>query len=106
MNLLTLVTCIVVVFYLYLAVRWQYVRRASCYVIGAGALLVGILLAGILGTFLSRGTQVTGAIFLTILSVVSLGSGIAACYGGKLPMVDELAQETDQAMHLKTPPQA
>ena len=90
---------ILLVFYLYLLVRPQYVKRNSFFLIGAIALLVAMLLVGILSVFHTRATAVLAGIFGTILNIVAFGSAIAACYGGVLPGVQRASDEITSALN-------
>jgi len=90
---------ILLVFYLYLFVRPQYVKRNSFFLIGAIAVLISLLLVGIFSIFDSRTTGVLAGIFSAILNVAAFGSGIAACYGGVLPGVQRAENEINSALN-------
>jgi len=86
-----LFSAIMLIFYLYLAVRWQYVKRPWCYMFGACG--VGIIIAA---RFFSVGMDPTSgpAIAMRVLNVVGLliafDGAFCACYGGKIPVWDRL----------------
>ena len=86
------------VFYLYLLVRWQHVRRKLCYLVGAASLLASLLVVGILTSVDGRGAGIAAGVIISILNVVTFGSAIAACYGGALPLVDKLDEKATAAM--------
>ena len=79
------ILAILVVFYLYLLVRPQYVKRSICLLMGAA----GILLA-IVGEFFllgdSAGVRTVCGIFTTIGNLVAFLGGVCTCFGGKLPV--------------------
>ncbi len=79
------ILAILVVFYLYLLVRPQYIKRPFCMLIGAAGLLLAIV-----GEFftLGRATEVVCEIFTIIGNLLAFVGAIATCFGGKLPGVD------------------
>ena len=74
---------ILLVFYVYLLARWQYVRRPMFYLLGVAGLLFGML-----GGFF--GTSETGAalarIFGTVGTMVAFAAVVGACFGAQLPV--------------------
>ena len=83
---------ILLVFYLYLGVRWQYVKRPWCYMFGAAGL--GLI---IVAQFFVVGTINPGSGWATTMRVISvLGllvafkGAIGAVYGAKIPVWDTL----------------
>ncbi len=74
---------ILLVFYLYLLVRPQYVRRQFPFLIGAGAIVLNLLLIGILVAAGANRTVI--GIFAILLNTIALLGGLLACYGGTLP---------------------
>ena len=74
---------VVVAFYLFLAVRWDLVRRPLPYLVGACALGV-VILSGLFG--LSRGGRSVGAVFSVLGLLTAFGAGIATCCAAKLPI--------------------
>ncbi|MFB3892189.1 MAG: hypothetical protein ACE15C_09220 [Phycisphaerae bacterium] len=84
----SLVTVALVVACLYLAVKWQLVRRPFCYLVASAGILLGF--AGeFFQIFDVRALAVIGGIFVVIGNVVAFGGLVAACYGEKLPGVDD-----------------
>ena len=74
---------VLVAFYLFLAVRWDLVRRPLPYLVGVCAVGVAIL-SGLFGLGIS-GRSV--AVVFTVLSVLTaFGAGIATCCKAKLPI--------------------
>jgi len=94
---LALPTVALLVFYLYLLVRWQHVKRPLCYLIGVVALL-----AGFFGRFFAIGhsssVMVVTQVFDCIAAIVAFAAAVGACYGAKLPVVDKPAagEQTQQ----------
>ena len=79
-------SAILLVFYLYLLVRWDYVRRPVCFLIGAAGLLFALF-----GHFFAiagydSGAAVVTRLFDVIGAMVAFVCGVAACYGAKLPV--------------------
>ena len=74
---------ILLIFYFYLLVRWQNVRRPLMYLLGAAGLLFSMV-----GAFFTLGmsTYVVAAIFGIIGNLVAFACAILACFGGTLPM--------------------
>ena len=75
---------LLLVFYLYLLVRWQYVKRPSLFLLGS----VGIL-ATFVGYFFSLGGS--GATYVTYVlgyigAIVAFAGAVGACYGATLPV--------------------
>lgn len=101
MMLATLALLILLVFHLVLLFRWSVVRRPGCYVIGAGAVLAGLLLAGIFGSIPRSWGMTASGIIATVASVVALGSGIWACYGGPISLRD-VERDIEHTVHETT----
>ena len=76
---------ILLVFYLYLLARWQYVKRPFFFLIGAAGILFAMC-----GAFftLGRATLVVSQIFQIIGTLVAFVGAVAACFGAKLPGVE------------------
>lgn len=92
-NLGLSATAILLVFYLYLLVRWHYVRRPMLYLIGAAGVLFAML-----GGFCAVSSVTAGVswIFSTIGGMAAFVCAIGTCYGEKLPVnlpagLDEVA---------------
>ena len=92
------VEIVLLVFYLYLLVRWQHVRRVLCYLVGAASLIASLLVVGILAAVQKDGAQMAAGIIASILNVVTFAAAIGACFGGSLPLVDKLDKEATAAM--------
>ena len=75
-------TVILLVFYLYLLVRWQYVKRPLLFLLGSA----GVLFALVGGFFNFEATVSVLKIFHTIGSIVAFAAGVGACYGAALPV--------------------
>jgi hypothetical protein len=73
---------------LYLAVKWDLVRRPFCFLIAVAGILIGFL-GQFFQIFDTRATTIIGGIFSIIGDVVAFTSLVAACYGAKLPGVDD-----------------
>jgi len=74
---------VLVVFYLFLAARWDYVRRPLPFVVGVLAVLV-VMLAGFF--MLGRSTMTVGRVFMIIGTIVAFAAGIATCANMKMPI--------------------
>ncbi|MDP6544716.1 MAG: hypothetical protein QGH60_12045 [Phycisphaerae bacterium] len=82
MNSMTL--AVLVAYYLFLAVRWDLVRRPIPYLVGAGAVSVAIL-SGLFAVSGRGGLEVT-MIFTVLGQLTAFVAGFAACCGAKLPI--------------------
>ena len=82
-DLTTAVTAILLVFYLYLLVRWQHVKRPWLYLCGAA----GIALA-LFGRFFGAGTVMR--IFNTLGVLIAFAGAVGASYGAELPVYDAM----------------
>ncbi len=95
---------IMLIFYLYLLARWQYVKRPILFLLGAAGLVFGMI-----GGFFGSGE--TGAtvarIFGVIGVIVAFVAAVGACFGGELPvkLPGGLTQTTSQAPQ-QPPPSA
>ena len=89
---------ILLVFYLYLLVRWQHVRRPTFYLIGAGGL--GLVFLGQFILF-AGGTVKVVAILARIVDLAgvlaALAGAVGACYGAKLPIGEEIERGSETA---------
>ncbi|HOD83225.1 MAG TPA: hypothetical protein PKG77_17555 [Phycisphaerae bacterium] len=76
---------VIVIFYLYLLARWQYVKRPFFYLIGAAGILFAMA-----GDFfgLGQATIKVRMIFQIIGQLVAFVGVVAACFGAKLPGVE------------------
>jgi hypothetical protein len=74
---------VLVAFYLFLAVRWDLVRRPLPYLVGACAVGV-VILSGLFG--LGTGGRSVGAVFTVLGLLTAFGAGIATCCAAKLPI--------------------
>ena len=81
MNNMTL--AVLVAFYLFLAVRWDLVRRQIPYLVGVCAVGVAIL-AGLFG--IARDGQSVFVVFTVLGQLTAFGAGIATCCKAKLPI--------------------
>ena len=76
---------ILLVFYLYLLVRGEHVKRPMLFLIGAAGLLFE-LLGEFFGLGSSRDLQNVARIFAIIGSLVAFVCAVGACYCGELPI--------------------
>ncbi|MDP6633519.1 MAG: hypothetical protein QGG42_01305 [Phycisphaerae bacterium] len=74
---------VLVAFYLFLATRWDLVRRPLPFVVGVLAVIV-VILAGFFN--LGRSTVTVGDVFTIIGALVAFAAGIATCANMKLPI--------------------
>lgn len=98
LNAFAMMSAVLIVFYLYLAIRTDKVRRKGCYLIGAAGVLL-VIFAQFFGIFAGRlWAAVLVGLLGTIGALVAFGSGVAACYGGTLPMVEHANEEITEAV--------
>lgn len=85
----SLVTAVIVAFYFVLAVRWQLVRRPMLYLIGVGGVLLMMI-----ALFFGLGSSLAAAKVMMVLQIIGLivafKCAVCACYGGKLPIWDDM----------------
>lgn len=84
-NLGSVIAIILTIFYLYLAVRSERVKRPILFWIGALALATAM----ILGIFLiidSRPVRIVFSILMVVLLMASFLVGLASAFGGQLPV--------------------
>ncbi|MDP7290465.1 MAG: hypothetical protein QGH94_20965 [Phycisphaerae bacterium] len=81
MNEMTL--AVLVAFYLFLAVRWDLVRRKLPFLVGVGAVAF-IMLTSLFG--LGTGTRSVMVVFITLGMIAAFAAGIATCCGMELPI--------------------
>ena len=84
MDMETAIVAIPLVFYFYLLVRWQHVKRPMCYLMGAVGLGL-ILAAQIFGVGTARALGILRLIFTVIGSLAAFFGAVGACFGAKLP---------------------
>jgi uncharacterized membrane protein len=101
-------TAVLLVFYLYLLVRPQYVRRGSFLWLGLAGLILVFL--GMLFVTIDNDTwsRVLLAIFGFIGLTVALGAGAICCSGGDVPYVERKLhhEKTGEQAPPPTPPHA
>ena len=83
---MTTVMLVLLVFYLYLFVRWQYVKRQLVLLLGVGGLAFALV-----GEFFTLGnaTMIVWQIFTIIGNFIAFVCAAGATFGAKLPGVDE-----------------
>jgi hypothetical protein len=86
---------ILLIFYLYLLVRWQHVKRPLMVLVGAAGLLFAMVGRFFLIGHANWGTVVM-QVFDCIALVIAFVGAVGACYGAKLPM---------NVPHVQEPPQ-
>ncbi|MHC4562566.1 MAG: hypothetical protein ACYS8X_07325 [Planctomycetota bacterium] len=79
-------SAILLVFYLYLLVRWDHVRRPVCFLIGAAGLLFALFGHFFAIAGYNSGAAVVTRLFDVIGAMVAFVFAVAACYGAKLPL--------------------
>jgi len=84
---------VLVAFYLFLAVRWDLVRRPLPYLVGVCA--VGVLILSGLFT-LAPGGRYVAVVFTVLAGLTAFGAGIATCCKAKLP-IDTPSAPADEA---------
>jgi len=88
---------VLVAFYLFLAVRWDLVRRPLPYLVGVCAVGV-VMLSGLFGLGLSgRGI---GMVFTVLGLITAFGAGIATCCAAQLP-IDTQSSPKDEPENIQ-----
>ena len=98
-NLSLSVAAILLVFYLYLLVRPERIKRNACFLIGACGLVLAII-GAFFAPWANLGrdwAMVLVAIFGTFGALIAFIAGVLACYAGKLPLPCEPAEETSSS---------
>jgi hypothetical protein len=104
MNMgLSLVPAILLVFYLYLVVRWQHVKRPMFFCLGVLAMVGLLFFAGFFGWTAARWANVLRSIVGTLTAIVAFGCALAACWGEKLPMGLDKTTGTQTSSMPQTP---
>ena len=75
---------VLVAFYLFLAVRWDLVRRPVPYLVGACA--VGVAILSGLFVFAGGGGAKVAGVLSVLAGLTAFGAGIATCCKAKLPI--------------------
>jgi len=81
------VVVVLMVFYLYLLVRWQYVRRPLCYLLGMAGWAV-VFLGWLLGA--ASAPDVVMRLLSVIGAFVVFTCAVGACFGARLPVWENL----------------
>ena len=76
---------ILLVFYLYLLVKPQSIKRQSFFLLGVLAVLLAIL-GQLFYSFAARWSTILGGVFGGVGALVAFLCAVLACYGGKLPV--------------------
>ena len=76
---------VLLVFYLYLLVRWERVNRPMCFLVGTAGLLL-ILACAFFGLGSGKVVTALGGVFSTIGLLVAFVGAVGACFGGELPV--------------------
>jgi len=74
---------LLLIFYLFLLARWQFVKRPLLYLLGAAGMVFG-LIAGFFGS--GENAAVVARIFVAISNIVAFVAAVGACFGGELPV--------------------
>ena len=85
---------VLVAYYLFLAVRWDLVRRQLPYLVGVCAVGV-VMLSGLFGLDVNVGRGV-GVVFSVLAIIVAFGAGIATCCEAKLPIDPQEPSEDEE----------
>ncbi len=81
-----LVPAILLVFYLYLVVRWEHVRRPFFLCVGVLGMVTMLFFLGFFGFTAARWSRVLQSVVGTLAMIVTFGCAMAACWGSSLPM--------------------
>jgi len=76
---------VLLVFCLYLLVRWEKVKRPLFFLVGAGGLAI-VLLSAIFAVNRSNAMRIVTVIFTWLGTIIAFVGLLAACYGGALPV--------------------
>ena len=93
------VAAILLVFYLYLLVRPERIKRNGFFLIGTAGLVLA-LIGAFFAPWANVGrdwAMVLVAIFGTFGSLIAFIAGVLACYAGKLPLPREPADQTSSS---------
>jgi hypothetical protein len=74
---------VLLAFYLYLLVRWQYVRRPMWYLVGVASQVAFGILCGI---FVAANLPRVALMFAILDSSIAFAAIVLACYGAELPV--------------------
>ena len=74
---------VLLIFYVYLLARWQYVKRPLFYLVGVAGLVFGMI-----SMFLGSGEYagVVARFFTAFGVIVAFLAAVGACYGAQLPI--------------------
>ena len=90
---------VLVAFYLFLAIRWDLVRRTMPYVVGVCG--VGVVIFA--GVFTLAGGGVGLSVVFSVFGMLTaFGAGIATCCEMKLPIIDtqEPSEDEDEEVEI------
>ena len=95
MDPLSLSIAVLLVFYLYLLVRFQNVKRPGLFLIG----VAGLALVFVANFFLVHHSVAVVALILTALgALVAFVGAVGACFGGQLPgQLAKMADDLDKS---------
>lgn len=102
MNL-ALAPAILLVFYLYLVVRWQHVKRPFFFCIGVISVVALLFFTGFFGWTGARWSRVLESVVGTLAAILAFGCAMAACWGESLPMGLEKSKSQASASTAQTP---
>ncbi len=94
MEVAVIPVVVLLIFHLYLLVRWEKVKRANMFLIG----LAGLLLTFIGNFFMIRGGAPTvAAVFYCVGALGAFLGAVGACYPGELPRVESVQRPAPAA---------
>jgi len=93
MNSMTI--AVLVAFYLFLAVRWDLVRRILPFLVGIGAVAF-VMLSRVFGLGSIGGMNSVVIVFQVLGSITAFAAGIATCCGMELP-IDKLEVTVEES---------
>jgi hypothetical protein len=94
---------ILMIFYLYLLVRWQHVKRPWCYLMGAAGLVV-VMIAQFFALGNVTALLVIKTILVTLGTIAAFNGAVGACFGGKLPVWEAKAPAQGAGGQAAPPP--
>ncbi len=95
MEMLGMPLAILLVFYLYLLVRFQHVKRPGLFLIG----VAGLALAFVSNFFLvHHSVAVVAHVLFSVSALVAFVGAVGACFGGELPgQLAKMADDLDKS---------
>ncbi len=79
-------TAVLMAFFFFLLIKWNYVRRPFFYLIGVAGLAGMMLFDGIFGSINRTWAMTINGIVTMLCQLVAFAAALIACYGAELPV--------------------